>query len=422
MTIRTDLDYARQMDEGDELAAFRERFVIDDPGLIYMDGNSLGRLPKATAGRMQEVIEREWGGDLIASWNKGWMTLPEQVGGKLAGMVGAQADEVIMADATSVNLFKLVLAALSAQPGRSKIVTDDLNFPSDLYILQGACRLAGPDYKLEVIPSADGLHGPVESLLAAVNQDTALVTLSHTAFKSSFTYDMSQVTAAAHRAGALVLWDTSHSVGALPVELNRAGADLAIGCTYKYLNGGPGAPAYLYVRRDLQERLANPISGWMGQNKPFDFLLDYEAAPGLRRFLSGTPPILSLAAAEVGIDLLLEAGLDRLRAKSVRQSEYLIGLWEEMLSPLGYRLKSPRRPALRGSHVTFGHDEGWRIARALIEELKVLPDFRAPDNIRLGIAPLYNSFADIHAAATRLHSVVEDRLYEKYPPAWAGVT
>jgi kynureninase len=405
---------ARIADEQDELAPFRDRFVIDDPDLIYLDGNSLGRLPKATQDLMRTQVENGWGQRLIRAWNEGWISAPQRIGAKIASLIGAQPDEVIMADSTSVNLFKLVSAALRAQPERTKIVTDDLNFPSDLYVLQGICQSLSRRCEIQVVASEDGIHGPMEGLAQAIDGETALVTLSHTVFKSGYTYDMEAVTAMAHSAGALVIWDLSHSAGAVPVDLNRAAADLAIGCTYKYLNGGPGAPAFLYVRGDLQEKLANPIAGWMGQNKPFDFELTYEPAAGLSHFLSGSPPILSMSAIEPGVDLLVEAGIERLRAKSVSQSEFLIELWRTMLSPLGFTLNSPPDPDVRGSHISLGHEEGLRIDLALINEKKVLPDFRYPDNIRLGITPLYTSFSDLFEATVRLRAVVTERLYENY--------
>lgn len=420
--MRTDARYARELDAADELARFRAEFVIDDPTLIYLDGNSLGRLPRRSIARLREVVEQEWGGRLIRGWNEGWIEAPRRVGAKLARLLGASADEVVVTDSTSVNLFKLVMAALAARPGRRTVVTDDLNFPSDLYILQGAVRLAGAGHRLEIVRSPDGLTASTEALAAAIGAGAALVALCHVAFKSSFLYDLGAVTALAHRAGALMLWDVSHSVGAMPLALGEAGVDLAVGCTYKYLNGGPGAPAFLYVRRDLQEGLLSPIWGWLGHEGPFDFALEYAPAPGIGRFLAGTPPVLSLAAIEPGVDLLQEAGLDRLRAKSVRQTEYLIGLWEALLAPLGFTLNSPRQASRRGSHVALGHPEGWRINRALTEDMHVLGDFREPDNIRLGVAPLYTSCAEIHEAVTRLRRVVEDRLYEKYPIERPAVT
>ena len=416
----TTLAEARALDAADPLSAFRERFVIADPELIYLDGNSLGRLPRATAERLASVVEHEWGERLVRGWSEGWFEAPQRIGGKLASLLGAAAGEVVLADSTSVNLFKLALAALLARPERRVIVTDDLNFPSDLYILESAARLAGGSVR--VVPSADGIHGPVEALTMALDGDTALLSLSHTCFKSGYTYDMTALTAAAHRAGALALWDLSHSAGAVVVDLKGAAADLAVGCTYKYLNGGPGAPAFLFVRRDLQDTLANPISGWIGRRDPFDFALDYAPAPGIGRFLTGTPPILSLSAVEPGVELLLEAGMERLRERSLRLSEYLIARWEERLAPLGFRLNSPRDPARRGSHVSLGHAEGLRVNLALIHDQKVLPDFRRPDNIRLGIAPLYNSFADLHTAVERLRAVVVDRLYERYDASGLIVT
>jgi len=414
MTGQTDLAYADELDAHDPLAHFRERFIITDSNLIYMDGNSLGRLPRAAVPLAEELIQQQWGERLIRSWNEGWFTAPERVGAKIARLIGADPDEVIVADSTSVNLFKLVVAALRSQHGRSRVLTDNLNFPSDLYVLQGAIGLLEKQHYLDVVPSSDDIHGPVAELQARLDQQTALLTLSHTVFKSGYAYDMSAMTAAANGAGALVLWDLSHSVGSIPVDLHAAQADLAIGCTYKYLNGGPGAPAFLYIRRDLQDILRNPIAGWMGQRNLFDFELEYRPTKGLRHFLTGTYPVVSLSLIESGVDLLLEAGMNNLRAKSLRQSEYLINLWEEYLKPLDFTLNSPREADRRGSHVSLGHVEGLRIDQALIHEMNVLPDFRPPDTIRLGIAPLYTSYRDIHTAVTRLQKIVAERMYEKY--------
>lgn len=412
----------QDLDAQDELASFRQRFYVADPALIYLDGNSLGRLPMATPGRLAHTVQHEWGERLIRGWNEGWIDLAARLGGQLAGLIGARSDEVLLADSTSVNLYKLALAAMQVRPGRHKIVTDDLNFPSDLYILQGICRLLGPEYHVEVVKSPDGVHGPVDELGAAIDDQTALVTLSHTAFKSSYTYDLTAVTALAHHHGALTLWDLSHSAGALPIGLNAANADLAVGCTYKYLNGGPGAPAFLYVRRDLQETLHNPISGWMGQREAFAFGLDYESAPGLTRFLTGTPSILALTAVAPGLELLLEAGIERIRAKSARQSNYLIALWREWLEPLGFRLNSPADAARRGSHVSLGHPDGWRINQAYIQEMRVIPDFRQPDNIRFGLTPLYTSYGEIETAVFRLHTLIKEKRHEKYDHVTATVT
>ncbi|MCB0210118.1 MAG: kynureninase [Anaerolineae bacterium] len=422
----TTFDLAQTLDAQDHLAHFRDAFVSHDPNLIYLDGNSLGRLPKRTIEVMQRTIEQEWGQRLIRGWNEGWIQAPLELGQKIAKLIGAQPDEVIITDSTSVNLFKLVIAALRAKPGRSKIVSDVFNFPSDLYILQGAIDLLGQGHQLELIPSTDSITIAPEAVETAIDIDTALVSLTHVAFKSSFMYDMAAVTRQAHQVGALMLWDLSHSVGAMPVDLHAAGVDLAIGCTYKYLNGGPGAPAFLYVRRDLQTELESPIWGWLGAANPFAFNLEYEPAPDIRRFWIGTPPMLSLKAIEPAVDLLLQAGIDQLRAKSIRQSEYMIFLAEQWLTPLGFTLGSPKQADRRGSHISLRHPEGYRINRALIEapasDLTVIPDFREPDNIRFGIAPLYNTFADIYRAMDRLKTIVTHKLYEGYPSERAGVT
>lgn len=424
MAIPTDLEHARTLDGRDELAAFRARFVIDDPALIYLDGNSLGRLPIAAAARAEQAVREEWGSRLIRGWNDGWIGLPERLGAKIALLLGAAADEVLVADSTSVCLFKLVTAALRSglAAGRTRVVTDALNFPSDLYVLRSALALADDNHELEVVPSADGIGVSPTALAAAIDRRTALVALSHSSFKSAWLHDVGAVTAHAHEAGALMLWDLSHSVGAMPVPLGEANADLAVGCTYKYLNGGPGAPAFLYVRRDLQERLDNPVAGWLGHEDPFAFAAEYRPAAALRRFLTGTPPVLSLALIEPGVDLLLEAGLARLRAKSVAQTEYLIGLWEALLEPLGFRLGSARDPERRGSHVAVLHPEGLRISRALAERKNVITDFRLPDSIRLGVCPLYTTFAELHAGVMALRDVVERGLYQAYPAERTGAT
>jgi kynureninase len=268
----------------------------------------------------------KWSDRLIRGWNEGWwLDLQTRIGDKIARLVGAEAGEVIIADSTSINLYKLAAAALEMRPGRTKIVTDDLNFPSDVYILESVCRATGAE--LVIVPS-DGLNGPLDGLTETTDDRTALLSLSHTVFKSGWTYPLAELTEIAHRAGALTLWDLSHSAGAVPVGLAAAGADMAVGCTYKYLNGGPGAPAFLYIRKDLQDAIRNPIAGWIGQDRPFEFGLEYQPAAGLRRMLTGTPTILSIAAIEPGVDLLLEAGLDALRARSLAQTDFLIELWK----------------------------------------------------------------------------------------------
>lgn len=416
------LEFAKRLDAGDPLASFRDEFALGDPELLYVDGNSLGRLPVSTEARMREVVERQWGRDLIRSWNAEWWDAPRRLGEKVAGLVGAAPGQVVVSDSTSVNLFKLVMAALSLCPGRERIVSDTFNFPSDLYILQGCIRLLGDRHSLTLAPSADGISADLGALSAAIDERTSLVTLSHVVFKSGYLYDAAAVTERAHAVGALVLWDLSHSVGAVPVELDRWGADLAVGCTYKYLNGGPGAPAFLYVRKDLQETVRSPIWGWHGQHQPFAFDLNYVPAEGVSRFLAGTPPILSLLALEPALDLTLQVGMDRIRQKSVRLTSYLVDLYDAILAPLGFTLGSPRQPDRRGSHVSIRHPDAYRINRALIEEMGVLPDFREPDNIRLGLPPLYTSFTDVWQAVERIRQTVVEQRHLRYEGARATVT
>ena len=413
---------AAWLDETDALREFRDAFIIAEADTIYLDGNSLGRLPKRTIARLQEIISREWGEQLIRSWNSGWFEAPARIGGKIAKLIGAEPGEVIVGDSTSVNLFKLAMAALMALPQRKVIVSDELNFPSDLYILQGCIELLGGEHTLHILKASDGLQVELDDLQNAVEEKTALVTLSHVIFKSGAMYDMPAITELAHRAGAMVLWDLSHSVGVVPIDLDAWGVDLAIGCTYKYLNGGPGAPAFLYVRKELQERFRSPIWGWFGQQNPFAFDLDYQPTNGIQRFLIGTPPVLSLLALDEALEITLQAGIPAIRKKSVRLTSFLIELFDEHLAPLGFELGTPRQPERRGSHISIRHPEGYRINQALIEEMKVIPDFREPDNIRLGLAPLYTSFSEVQEAIQRIRVVVEKRIYTHYSNQRHAVT
>ena len=412
-------DVARSLDENDPLRSFRFRFVHTDPELIYLDGNSLGRLPDSAITTVEDVTQSQWGDRLIRSWNEGWWEMQLRLGDLLAPLVGAAEGEVIISDSTTVNLYKLALTAVNSTPERSKIVTDDLNFPTDVYVLDGVAKTTGKT--LEVVAS-DGIHGPVDALETAIDETTALVALSHTAFKSGYTYDVAAITDICHRAGALVLWDTSHSVGVVPIDFGAANVDLAVGCTYKYLNGGPGSPAFLYVRADLPDRFSNPIAGWWGHADPFGFDLEFEPVSGIRRFHSGTMPILSLAAIEAGINETLEAGIGRIRAKSTALSEFLIEQTDRHLSDLGFSIATPREADQRGSHVSLANSEVWPITRAVIEIGKVIPDYRTPDNLRLGLAPLYTSFVEVHTAIQRIRSIVVDGHYHQFMDTTTVVT
>ena len=423
INFSSSFDFAKQLDTGDSLASYREQFVAKDPDLIYLDGNSLGRLPKSVIERVKKAVEEEWGADLIRGWNKGWWESPKRIGDKIGLLLGAAEGQVVVGDQTSINLFKLATAALTLQPQKKRIITDSFNFPSDLYILQGISKLLGDQHEIIRIGAIDDEITPdLEKLEASIDENTSLVTLSHVTFKSGYLYDMAYITELAHHKGALVLWDLSHSAGAVPVELDKCNADFAIGCTYKYLNGGPGAPAFLYVNKKIQEQVTSPIWGWWGQRHPFDFDLDYQPAPGVQRFLVGTAPMLSTLAMEAALTPLLDAGMEALRAKSILMTDYASFLTDELLAPLGFSLGSPRDSARRGSHISIRHEEGYRINRAMIEEMNVIPDFRAPDNIRLGFAPLYISFSNIWEGFDRIGRVVEEKRYEKYPKQKLAVT
>jgi len=392
---------AESLDASDPIAPFRERFVIDDPDTIYLDGNSLGRLPLATRERLQE-LSAEWGSELVRGWHE-WIDLPERVGDLLAtGMLGARPGEVIVADSTTVNLFKLAGAVLDTRA--DAIVTDAHNFPTDRYVLEGLARLHARELRVFEADPVDGPQ-PDDVERACAGDEVALVVLSHVAYRSGALADIERVNRAA--APAPVLWDLSHSAGALGIELQSRGVELAVGCTYKYLNAGPGAPAFLYVREQLQAELRTPIQGWFGQRDQFRMERPYDPAPGVRGFLAGTPSIIALGAVEQGAKLVAEAGVERLQAKASQLTELIVALHDERLAALGFRLASPRDPAGRGAHVSLAHDEAWPICRALIERARVIPDFRGPDSIRLGVPPLYTRFVDVHDAVARLAELVE---------------
>jgi len=384
---------AAEFDAADPLAGFRERFTIP-AGVIYLDGNSLGALPKATPQRLQAVIEGEWGEGLIRSWNSaGWFDMAARIGGKIAPLIGARPEEVIACDSTSVNLFKLIAAALQMRPGRKVVLSEPGNFPTDLYMIAG----------LEAQGLAERRLAERDKLVAALGDDVALLMLTHAHYKTGALHDMAALTRAAHDAGALVLWDLSHSTGALPVDLNAVGADFAVGCGYKYLCGGPGAPAFAFVAERHQADLQQPLTGWFGHAAPFAFTDDYAGAPGIERLQCGTPPVLGLAALEVGVDLIAAIGVDRLYAKSKALSEFF--LESLMAHDVALELVSPARAAERGSQLSFRHKNAYAICQALIAR-GVIGDFRAPDVLRLGFAPAYLSFADMAAAARHLAEVL----------------
>jgi len=394
---------AEALDAEDPLANFRARFVIDDPALVYLDGNSLGRLPVATAERLATLVRDGWGGDLIRGWD-GWLDWPERIGDRIGtALLGARPGETIVADSTSVNLYRLAAAALDARPGRRTIVTDRDDFPTDRYVLEGLADAGGRTIRWI---DGDATLGPTpDRVRVALDEDVALLVLSHVNYRSAAIADMASITALAHDAGALVIWDLCHSAGSVPVDLHGSGADLAVGCTYKYLNAGPGAPAFLYVRRELQASLRNPVQGWFGRRDQFAMGQGYEAEPGIRGWLVGTSPVLALAAVEEGVELAAEAGIEAIRAKGIALTEYAIELVDVRLADVGCRVGSPRDAAGRGAHVSVRHPEARRLCRELIE-VGVIPDFREPDSIRLGLAPLYTRFVDVWDGIDRLRGLL----------------
>jgi kynureninase len=392
-------DEAIALDRRDELAGFRDMFVLPE-GVIYLDGNSLGPLPIATTARVAEVLQREWGQSLIRSWtDHGWIDLAFRIGDKIARLIGASPGTTVVADSTSVNLYKLLAAALQRRPGRPVILTEVGNFPTDLYIAQGlAAHLPRGHEVRQVI-----------DVVAALDDTVAVLMLTHVNYRSGAMHDMAELTRAAHAAGALVLWDLSHSAGAVPLQLEADGVDLAVGCGYKYLNGGPGAPAFLYIAKHMQDGLHLPLTGWLGHAEPFAFESDYRPAEGVARAVVGTPPILSLAALEVGIDIALQASIPAVRAKSLELAKLFMAL---MQPEQGFRVLTPRETTRRGSQVAFAHPHGYPIMQSLIER-GVIGDFRAPDVLRFGLAPLYVRFVDVWDAVAALRDVMESGAWKE---------
>jgi len=399
-----DRETCLSFDRQDPLAAFRDEFALPD-GIIYLDGNSLGALPRRTAARLDEVIAQEWGKGLIRSWNAAhWIDAPARIGDKIGSLIGAKAGEVIVADSTSANLFKLLAGALRVQPGRHFILTEASNFPTDLYIAQGLIELIDGNHALRVVERSE--------IERSLDGSVAILMLTHVDYATGEIHDLRRLTAAAQKVGALMLWDLSHSAGAVPVNLNAAEVDLAVGCGYKYLNGGPGAPAYLFVAEGLQDAMQSPLSGWMGHAAPFAFEREYRPAPGIKRQLAGSPPVLSMLALEVAIDLWLRVDQKEARMKSMALGDLFIKRVDETCRDLGVEVVSPRDSALRGSQVSLRHNDGYRVMRALIDR-GVIGDFRTPDLMRFGFAPLYTRYVDVFDAVRLLAEVLSSRAWDR---------
>ncbi|GAA0358558.1 kynureninase [Bowmanella denitrificans] len=391
--------FFEQLDNQDPLASFRAQFALNEAE-IYLDGNSLGARPKAALARAQQVVEQEWGQDLIRSWNKHqWFELPYRIGNKIASLIGAEDGEVVCTDATGLNLYKAVSTALQLNPSRKVVLMEGSNFPTNNYMVQGLLSQLGGNYQVRFVEEAQ--------LLEQIDEQVAVVCLTQVHYKTGRVLDMQAITAYAQQKGCLVVWDLCHSAGALPVDLNGANADLAVGCTYKYLNGGPGSPAFIFVAKRHHNLAQQPLSGWWGHSAPFDFKRDYQPGQGISQMLSGTQAILSLAVAEVGIDLMCAADMQQLRKKSQALTRYFIELLDQECGEHGFELVSPREDEKRGSQVALSHAQGYPIMQALIDA-GVIGDFRAPDILRFGFAPLYNSYVDIWQAVQRFKVIMDE--------------
>ena len=408
-----DRRYAEALDRSDPLAGFRDRFVVADDDLCYLDGNSLGRLPKSTAKRLNDIVARDWGDRLVRGWSE-WIDWTASVGDRLGGAVlGAGPDQVLVADSTTVNLYRLASAALGGRPDRRTILFDPTDFPTDRYVLQG---LAAEHGRL-LRPLAGGTAAHVTESCAG--GDVALVCLSHVDFRTADVAPLEEITHAAHAGGALMLWDLSHSAGVVPVELDRAGVDLAVGCTYKYLNSGPGSPGWLYVRREHQETLHAPVWGWFGQRDQFAMGPDFRRAAGIAGWLTGTPSVIGLAAVDEGVALVEAASVRAIRTKSEALTDLVIALYDAWLAPLGFGLATAREPARRGSHVAVTHPEARRLCRVLAEQCQVVTDYRRPDVIRIGLSPLTTRFIEAWDGVDRLRRAFVGGLHEQVEP-WPG--
>jgi kynureninase len=401
LLTRGDLE---SLDRADPLRAFRDRFAIPE-GVIYLDGNSLGAMPAATPARVRKVVEDEWGRDLIRSWNiNGWIELQRNIGAKIGRLIGARDGETIVADSTSINVFKALAAGLELRPARKVILSEPDNFPTDLYVAQGLTRYLGRGHTLRLAEPSE--------IEGAITSDVAIVMLTHVNYRTGRMHDMRRITERAHAAGAIMLWDLAHSTGAVPVDVTGAGVDLAVGCGYKYLNGGPGAPAFLYVAQRHQPHIKPILSGWLGHAAPFAFEQSYRPAEGIDRVSVGAPPIISLAALEVGVDVMLDASIDAVRAKSVQQGVIFDRLVAQEIGQGTLTLVSPTDPAMRGSQLCYAHPNAWPVMRALIDR-EVIGDFRMPNILRFGFTPLYLGYAELWDAVATLKAILAERAWDR---------
>ena len=393
------------LDKIDPLAKIRDEFSLPQ-NLIYFDGNSLGPLPKCTIHTLETMIQKEWGNGLIGSWNKeNWINMPRELGNKIAPLVGAKLGEVIVVDSTSVNLFKVLTSALLLNKNRRVIVSEAENFPSDLYILEGVNKMFGESYERHLIEEGD------YEIDKYIDTSTAVVMLSHVNYKTGLISDIKRITSIAHEKGALVIWDLSHSVGVMPLYLHDCGVDFAVGCTYKHLNGGPGAPGFLYVHKSLIEKVSQPLTGWMGHIQPFEFVVNYQPANDICKYICGTPPIIAYKAIESGLTVFEQVSMNVVREKSIKLSEMFIQLMQQECIKFGFELFSPRNAEQRGSQVSFTHGNGFSIMQTLISH-SVVGDFRQPNILRFGFSPLYMRFKDVWDAVICLREIMQTKEWQ----------
>lgn len=420
-----DLEYARSLDRMDPLAGFRERFVITDPDMCYLVGNSLGRLPQSSVEAIESMVVREWGGELVRGWSH-WVDMAQRVGDQLGTTVlGARSGQVLATDTTSVNLYRLAVAAIKDRPGRSTIVVDEANFPTDRYILQGIAADLG--MRLVVIPNEDPRMAEFERITPEVlqghlNDDVALVCLQVINYRSGARQDVPALTELARSYGAYLLWDASHAVGALDLQFDAWGVDLAVGCTYKYCNCGPGSPAWLYIATELQPRLQTPIDGWFGQRDQFAMGPNFDRAEGMRGFQIASPSIMGLTSIQTSMSLIAEAGMAVVEAKAATGTDFMIELFDDWLTPLGFGLETPRQAEHRGGHLSLTHAEAHSISVALRQFANVIPDYRKPNTIRVAVAPLYNSYEEIFTGFQRMRDLVSTGRYREVVTSEGGVT
>lgn len=415
---------ALQLDKLDHLARFRNYFV-NNPDEIYLDGNSLGKLPKTAVSTIENAVKHEWGNRLIRGWNESWLNTSERISSKLAKLIGAKSDEVFVGDSTSANLYKLASALMESKLVNKHILTDSLNFPSDRYVLDGLARQHKTE-PVHVVEYYDEISADISLLKDAISRNNGIICLSLVSYKSSYLYDMTDLNQFAEENNSIIIWDLSHATGVVDFDLNESNTKLAVGCSYKFMNGGPGAPSFLYVHSSLHDELNNPIQGWFGHYKPFEFHGEYSPSPNANRFAVGTPQMLSMVAMEPGIDLTLEAGTNAIRAKSIEQGEFFVELVKKYLTEYGFNIESPTDSERRGSHVTISHQEAWRICQALIsgkgDRPTVIPDFRPNRYIRFGFAPLYNTFTDLVNSVDRIKQIIAKKEYLQYSKETVNVT